>query len=798
MHTATHSIADNPALQPKPALRYDDLPSARIELLQAFWQTLVPSSLRATELGALFTNACDFSQALEQIPPQALAIVLSADSINLARYEQTQSFQLILRAIEMQNQLDPASLDSSLNPLAILSLQCAILAYTSIEKLQESKALMGHIIAAGLCDVERARGLFSILEKFFTTHTKLAKESAPAKKPTIAKQALEDELINIANTLAQALPHTKPTLEKTIARLQENRFSIGVAGVLSAGKSSFLNALLGKDVLGTSTIPETANLSILRYGDVESALVHFFTQSEWESASAQDAHSSTLTDEQRELLHMGQKVIAIDELARYTSANYKNGFSALVKKVELHLPLAFLQNNVEIVDTPGLDDPIIIREELTKSYMHHCDMLIYVMNASCAATQKDMDFILESLISRHLARLLVVLTRADLLNSKELESSLAYTRQSLQKELQKAHYDGDIQALLDSIDFIPVASLFALGYKTNDKDIIIKAQAQNFTLEQTGLPKVQAYLESMLLGDDSPKQRDLLYSAYRVLLLELESAKEHLHIEQRILQANNHDKQAIASDLQASNQALIDSMETLNKQLAAREQEFMHYLSELIALINAHLNSHTQRLFTQLYDDAIYEYAKNSKPNAERVESIITQSLQDSYHDLMREYKYKVAKKLRTLDELAKSSNTLALDVSLDIPPITYPSHTNSISALAKQLAKAVLELNAAHTKNTQEKLSAALQELLRAKMGDFISLLTRENTRVQALLHQSFTDYAQAQKDALQDKITKNARALESALTKTATKDDIEALHNTQKTIQSLHNEVQMILKAL
>lgn len=790
MHTTTHSITAAPAPQPKPPLHYDDLPSARKELLQAFWQTLMPS-FHTTELDALFANACEFSQTLEQIPPQALAIMLSVDSTNLARYEQTRSFKQILRAVGMQDQVD-----SSLDPLAILSLQCAILAHTSIEKLQEGKALMAHIIAAGLCDVERARGLFSILEKFFTTHTKLARESAPAKKPTIAKQALKDEFMSIANTLAQTLPHTKPALEQAIARLQESHFSIGVAGVLSAGKSSFLNALLGKGVLGTSTIPETANLSILRYGEVESALVHFFTQGEWESANTQATHANALTDEQRELLHIGQKAIAIDELARYTSANYENGFSALVKKVELYLPLAFLQNNVEIVDTPGLDDPIIIREELTKSYMHHCDMLIYVMNASCAATQKDMDFILESLISGHLARLLIVLTRADLLSSKELESSLNYTRQSLQKELQKAHYDGDIQALLDSIDFIPVASLFALGYKIGDSDIIAKAQAQNFTLEQTGLPKVQAYLESMLFGDDSPKQRDLLYSAYRSLLLELDSAKERLHIEQRILQASSHDKQAIANDLQASNQALMDSMDTLCKELEAREQEFMRYLSELIALINAHLNSHTQRLFTQLYDDATYEYAKNAKPSAERVESIITQSLQDSYHDLMREYKYKVAKKLRTLDELAQSSSTLALDIPLDIPPITYPSH--SISTLAKQLAKAVLELNATHTKNTQEKLSAALQELLRTKMGEFISLLTQENTRVQALLHQSFANYAQAQKDALQDKITKNTRALESALAKTATKDDIEALQNTQKTIQSLHNEVQMILKAL
>lgn len=786
MHTTTQSQS---ALQ-----SYADLSCARQELLQAFWQDILSSSSThgtPATLEALLEYAYKLASVVGQIPPQAMAIVLSIDSSNFARYKQTQTFTHIMQALDAMLCASNLTSDSL---VAMQALQCAILAYESPKRIQESLELMRHIIATGLCDIQRAKRLFTMLEICFSQDKKIA-PSPESTSRNISTKALEDEFSSIASALESAIPHTKPALDTAKAKLQNKGFSIGVAGVLSAGKSSFLNALLGKSVLGTSTIPETAALTILHYGQSERAEVEFFTPQEL----AQHKSSDTLTNEQKALLEMGQKAIACEELAHYTSANHKSGFYSLVKQVKLALPLAFLQNNVEIVDTPGLDDPVRIREELTKSYIQQCDMLIYVMNASCAATQKDMDFILESLIGGHLARILVVLTRADLLSGKELESSLNYTRQSLQQELQKARYDGDIQALLDSIDFIPVSSLFALGYKTDDKDIIAKAQAQGFTLEQTGLPKVQAYLESMLFGDNAPKQRDLLYSAYRGLLLELDTARQNIELQQRIMQANSEDRHKIAQELRDKNDELKESMHKAHKQLETLASDFMQYLHELLSLINAHLNAHIQRLFTQLYDDAIYEYAKNAKPSKERVESIINQSLQDSYHDLMREYKYKVAKKLRTLNELTLSTNaSLPLDTPLAMPIITHPDNSAAITTLASTLALAVLELNNAHSKNSQEKLRASLQELLRTQLGDFTHLLTQENTRIQGLLEQSLAAYTKAQENALQEMIAHNLSILESTLAKQSSPSDIQALESTFATIQSLHNEVQMILKAL
>ena len=86
--------------------------------------------------------------------------------------------------------------------------------------------------------------------------------------------------------------------------------------------------------------------------------------------------------------------ITLDKLSTYTSANHESKLCNLVKEVALFTPLKFLQNGVEIVDTPGLDDPITKREEITKDYITQCDLLIHVMNASCVATQIDIDFIL--------------------------------------------------------------------------------------------------------------------------------------------------------------------------------------------------------------------------------------------------------------------------------------------------------------------------------------------------------------------------------------------------------------------
>lgn len=64
--------------------------------------------------------------------------------------------------------------------------------------------------------------------------------------------------------------------------LDSQKFSIGITGVMNAGKSTLINALMGEEILGSSVVPETANLSLLKYSKEAYSRVMYWSKPEWE------------------------------------------------------------------------------------------------------------------------------------------------------------------------------------------------------------------------------------------------------------------------------------------------------------------------------------------------------------------------------------------------------------------------------------------------------------------------------------------------------------------------------------
>lgn len=51
---------------------------------------------------------------------------------------------------------------------------------------------------------------------------------------------------------------------------------------MNAGKSTLINALMGEEILGSSVVPETANLSLLKYSKEAYSRVMYWSKPEWE------------------------------------------------------------------------------------------------------------------------------------------------------------------------------------------------------------------------------------------------------------------------------------------------------------------------------------------------------------------------------------------------------------------------------------------------------------------------------------------------------------------------------------
>ena len=735
----------------------------------------------------------------------ALSIVLCVNANNIELFMQCPSFvNLLPDSRQIPSNL---ALGYTSNPLDyILAMQTSIITQNP-HIFEELMPYFANLNLAGVIDDEQLR-LFSLLKHTATSHISTSTNKSSKTKHL---QEFHTQFHTLFELLTPLLSKDSllQAMDKNLAKLQEQRFCIGITGVLSAGKSTFLNALLGQEVLGTSSVPETANLSILRYGETPRARVHFWSKEQWEdleSQGAYDSHLQAFVKEGKE--HFKDKLqdfitspkytkdIELNELSAYTSANHTSKFCNLVEKVELFMPLAFLENGVEIVDTPGLDDPITKREDITREYIEHCDMLIHIMNTSCAATQKDIDFILEALLEQNISRLLVVLTRIDLLTQKELESSLEYTKSSLIAQLKNAKYKGDIQSLIQRIDFIPLAGYAALlhriqgGDSKNSKDSKDKSI---MSLEESGILEIESYLQTMLLGQDSLKAKDKLYLAFKAMLKIAQDEKELTEIESALLCASGEELDSLISKYTAQNQALLDTLQNFESHLSVLNTDLADFLSSLEILSHNTLSKAATLIKDKVFNDILYDFERGAKPQAQAFCVMIEQGLKDCFADILREYKYKLSRKITQLkSDIAPQDSINAMESSQSdaaLPSIHFQLKSSEITHILQTLESLPQALSP-----KPERLKANLDSLFKDIFESFDGLIKEKNAEIKTLFMTHFEQIAQHKKQEIEKEIKNKQESLESAL---ATKNNGNAEVQKDR-IQSKQSQIQDIAKQI
>jgi small GTP-binding protein len=179
-----------------------------------------------------------------------------------------------------------------------------------------------------------------------------------------AEIRLLTDIADSLSELGEAAQEDRRRLLEVAQDLRELFFLVVVIGEFNAGKSSFVNALLGDDLLPTGITPTTEAIELIRYGEET------------------DRKPRMREDGIREWVHPN------------TGAP-----------------------GIAIVDTPGTGSVFLRHEMTAKSFLHRSDLVIFVISAKRAMTEAERLYL--ELAKNYGKKIILVINQIDLLEPNE-------------------------------------------------------------------------------------------------------------------------------------------------------------------------------------------------------------------------------------------------------------------------------------------------------------------------------------------------------------------------------------------
>jgi GTP-binding protein EngB required for normal cell division len=315
--------------------------------------------------------------------------------------------------------------------------------YTSMQLFKDAREQLG-IILKKLANIAEERG-DEIVDNQSAT-AKIADKRGDFRRP----------LADVLNERSQNV-------------LAKTAFRLAVIGEFNSGKSTLINALLGRSVLSTSFKPKTAAKTILRYGHEDAYRVTYnqkYAQRNTglinTSKLAQDIEQVTSDD--------------ADTLLKGKSESV----ATQIKEVEIWCKSEFLhRDETEIVDTPGLGSVFEEHKTVTYSLIPEMDATLVLFPSDPGIGSAEVDLL--AFIRQYVDQLLFVMTKTDRLSLQEQEEMLSFSKQTI-----------------ESIVKIPVERVYGVSARcqmegqTNESgfDIFLE-RLESFLVSSSGVTRLQ-------------------------------------------------------------------------------------------------------------------------------------------------------------------------------------------------------------------------------------------------------------------------------------------------------------------
>lgn len=166
-------------------------------------------------------------------------------------------------------------------------------------------------------------------------------------------EAVRQQTLAILSSLtktAMALGLAEPdsSLKRCGKKLTENSYQVLVVGEAKRGKSTFVNALIGRDILPTDVDIATSQVFRISPAEREAYCLRFEDDSRKEIAAA-------------DLASYGSQVVA--------DANGVPRLDQIIRWIEVDVPTRFVPANVRILDTPGLGALYAAHAQITDRFV---------------------------------------------------------------------------------------------------------------------------------------------------------------------------------------------------------------------------------------------------------------------------------------------------------------------------------------------------------------------------------------------------------------------------------------------
>ena len=216
-----------------------------------------------------------------------------------------------------------------------------------------------------------------------------------------------DNILNRVSGLAGELKLASLQPQIAACRKQFNGGSrsidVAVFGRFKAGKSSFLNHLTGRNVLPIGVVPLTAVITRLRFGPSERAEVRF--------------------------LNGKKKEIPLNEIRLYVGEDKNPNNEKQVASVDIELPALQQLDPLQFVDTPGLGSAFSHNTAATREWLPNVGAALVAISSDAPLSERDLELLDE--LRQHTPKIVLLLTKADLLNEAQRSEVMDFVRQQL-------------------------------------------------------------------------------------------------------------------------------------------------------------------------------------------------------------------------------------------------------------------------------------------------------------------------------------------------------------------------------